>query len=133
MKTISRIPLARMQDRRRHRTAEVIEALHMQLDACRKDAQLTALVIADDTGMCLAASGAPGTCAEVAARLPLLGRKAGDYEGVLTGLRGAIPMALKRFRVAGASLYACAVGGDATSHARELTRAELGVRRILAA
>jgi hypothetical protein len=133
MKPISRTSIARIQDRRRRRTSQVIEALHLQLDACRAEAELTALVVTDQTGICLASSGSPGTSAEVAARLPLLDRAAGDYEGVLMGAKGAVPVSLKRFDVDGSQMYACAVGGDARRHAAQLVRAELGVKRILAA
>ncbi len=120
-------------ERRHRRTEDVMEALHYQLDACREDAELTAMVVADDYGMCLASSGAHMTCSEIAARLPMLGRKAGDFEGVLLSAAGGVPVTMKRIRVEGAELYACAVGGgDHARSAAQLERAEIGVRRILA-
>jgi|RhiMetdeSRZDD1v2_1073273.scaffolds.fasta_scaffold922372_3 hypothetical protein len=132
-KAISRLRSIPMSDRRRRRTEDVMEALHFQLDACRESAQLTAMVVADEHGMCLAASGAIAMCSELAARLPLLGRKAGDFEGVLLGAKAGVPIAMKRIRVDGSELYACALGGIKERHAVELQRAEFGVRRILAA
>ena len=124
-KGITRLRSVPMSDRRQRRTEDVMEALHFQLDACREAAQLTAMVVAE--------SGAESTCSELAARLPLLGRKAGDFEGVLLGAKGGVPVAMKRIRIDGAELFACAFGGVKERHALQLVRAENGVRRILAA
>jgi hypothetical protein len=132
-KTITTLRSVTMSDRRRRRTEDVMEALHMQLDACRADAELTAMIVADEHGMCLAASGEVMTCSEIAARLPMLGRKAGDFDGVLLGAKGGVPVAMKRIRIDGAELFACALGGVKERHAMQLVRAEQGVRRILAA
>jgi len=119
-------------ERRSRRTSDVMEALHYQLDACRLDADLDAVVVADEHGMCLASSGSPRTCLEIAARLPIIGRKTSDWKGTLLGARGQIAIAMKRISFEGQSLYACTVGGPADKHDAELSRAELGVRRILA-
>jgi hypothetical protein len=132
-KAFTRLRSVPMSDRRQRRTEDVMEALHFQLDACREEAQLTAMVVADEHGMCVAASGAESTCSELAARLPLLGRKAGDFEGVLLGAKGGVPVAMKRIRIDGAELFACAFGGVKERHALQLMRVENGVRRILAA
>ena len=132
-KAFTRLRSVPMSDRRQRRTEDVMEALHFQLDACREAAGLTAMVVADEHGMCVAASGAESTCSELAARLPLLGRKAGDFEGVLLGAKGGVPVAMKRIRIDGAELFACAFGGVKERHAMQLVRAEHGVRRILAA
>jgi hypothetical protein len=133
MKPVSRIQLSSVQDRRRRRTTQVMEALHFALDACREGADLTAIVVADEFGLTLASSGSQATCDELSARLPILARKAGSYQGVLTGARGLVPVAMKRFTVANTELYCCAIGGDREQHAAQLYRAEMGVRRILAA
>jgi hypothetical protein len=130
-KPLTRMRSVSMRERRCRRTDDVMEALHFQLDACREDAELTAMVVADDLGMCLASSGALGTCFEIAARLPMLGRKAGDFEGVLLGAKGGVPVAMKRIKLDGTELFACAVGGIRERHATQLQRAEIGVRRIL--
>jgi hypothetical protein len=130
-KTIRSLRGVSLSDRRHRRTEDVLEALHLQLDACREDAELTAMVIADEHGMCLASSGSLHTCSEIAARLPILSRKAGNFEGVLLGRKGPMPAAMKRFVFEGNELYACAVGGNPDRHAAELSRAETGVRRIL--
>jgi hypothetical protein len=133
-KPVTKLRSVSTSERRLRRTEDVMDALHFQLDACRQDAELTAMVIADDYGMCLASAGAVGTCSEIAARLPMLGRKAGDFEGVLLGSlgkQGGVPVAMKRIKIDGTDLFACAVGGNASHHAAQLSRAELGLRRIL--
>ena len=133
MKLISKLRTNRTQERRHRRTVDVLEALHFQLDACRDDADLSAMVVADEHGLCLASSGLMHTCYEIAARLPILARKAGDFEGVLLGASGGVPVAVKRIQVDGSELIACAVGGNQARHSSQLRRAELGIRRILAA
>jgi hypothetical protein len=133
MKPISRIRGTRTQERRRRRTNDVMEALHLQLDACREDAELEAMVVADDLGMLLASSGMPSMCYEVAARLPILARKAGDFSGVLLGASGGVPVGVKRIKLGDSELIACALGGQQDRHGEQLRRAEQGVKRILAA
>jgi hypothetical protein len=130
-KTIRGLRGVSLSDRRHRRTDDVLEALHLQMDACREDGEMMAMVVADEHGMCLASSGAAQTCSEIAARLPILSRKAGDWEGVLLGARGGMPVAMKRFQFEGNELYACAIGGNPDRHASELSRAEVGVARIL--
>ena len=130
-KTTTKLRSVSMSERRRRRTEDVMEALHYQLDACRAEAELTAMVVADEHGMCLASSGAMATCSEIAARLPMLSRKAGNFEGVLLGAKGGVPVAMKRIRIDGTELFACAIGGKQERHAVQLIRAEYGVRRIL--
>jgi hypothetical protein len=133
MKPISKLRTSRTPERRNRRTTDVLEALNFQMDACREDAELAAMLVADEYGLCLASSGLAHTCYEIAARLPILARKAGDFEGVLLGASGGVPVAVKRIQVDGTELIACAVGGNQTKHSSELRRAELGIRRILAA
>jgi hypothetical protein len=133
MKPIRKLRTNCTQERRHRRTTDVMEALHYQLDACRDDADLSAMVVADEYGLCLASSGLSNTCYEIAARLPILARKAGDFEGVLLGASGGVPVAVKRIQVDGTELIACAVGGNQAKHSAELRRAEMGIRRILAA
>lgn len=118
------------RERRRRRSHEVPLALRYQLEACREDGRLAAMILCDDNGLCLAAAGAPETCEEIAARLPLLGRKTPSFEGVLFGGRAAHPVVARTIRVAGGDLYLCAVGGEAAAR-QELERSIGGVKRIL--
>lgn len=119
-------------ERRRLRSDDPQAALRYQLAACREDGALDALVLADDTGMCLFAAGFADTCEEVAATLPLLGRKAGDFRGVLLGPAPGHAVLVRAFDVGGTPLYACAVGADDARAEASLARTIAGAARILA-
>lgn len=95
---------------------------------------MDALLLADADGLCVLAAGFTDTCEEVAARLPLLGRKAGDFHGVLLGDHGGTEVMVRRFNAGGGELFACAVGGRTEeTTAEQLDRSVAGVTRILAA
>lgn len=121
-------------DRRRRRSTDLGEALRYQLDACREDAELEAVLVSDDMGLCVAASST-AVCEEeeLAARLPQTARQG------LRALPAALPPGLEKdvavtsFAVGRAVLFACAVGGCPDVRAETLARAERGFRRILAA
>jgi hypothetical protein len=90
------------------------------------------MVLSDEDGLCLAASGPESTCQELAATLPLIGRKAGDFSGVLLAPGGGMSAMVQRFRVDSAELYMCALGGDEDLRARQIARSIRGCARILA-
>jgi hypothetical protein len=118
-------------DRRQRRSLDTTQALALQLRACCEDARLDAMVLADEDGLCLAAAGPETTCQEVAATLPVLGRKAGDFTGVLLAAGRALETMVHRFRCDESSLYLCAIGGDESLRARQIARSIGGVTRIL--
>jgi hypothetical protein len=120
-------------ERRHRRSTNVAQALRHQLEACRQDAGLAAMVLSDESGLCVAAVGASQTCEEIAARLPLIGRKARDFQGILLGGERSWPIVAKAFRVDDAELYVCAVGKAEATATREVERSIGGVSRILAA
>ena len=121
------------QDRRRKRANDVALALRYQLDSCRDQAGMDALVVADEDGLCLAASGPLETCHEVAAVLPFLGRKRRDFQGTVLSGRGGLRVLVRSFDFGGQELYCCAIGGREEHRAEELDRSVNGVTRILAA
>ncbi len=90
-------------------------------------------MLSDEHGLCLAASGPRDTCDEVAAKLPIIGRKAGDFQGVLLTPQGGFLAMLQRFFVDESELYLCAIGGDENLRARQIARSISGVARILSA
>jgi hypothetical protein len=120
-------------ERRRQRSNDVFRALAYQLRACREDANLDALVLSDQDGLCIAAAGPADACDEVAATLPILGRKAGDFSGVLLGAGLGSPARLQRFSVHGLDFYLCALGGNDELRNRQIARSISGISRILAA
>lgn len=120
-------------DRRRRRANDVALALRYQLDACRGDAEMEALVVADEDGLCLAASGPLETCHEVAAVLPFLGRRRREFQGTVLSAKGGLRVMVRAFDFGGQELYACAIGGADERRADGLARSVAGVARILAA
>ncbi len=121
------------RDRRLKRASDVALALRYQLDACRTDGRMQAMVLADEDGLCLAASGPLETCHEVAAVLPFLGRRRRDFQGTVLSAKGGLRVLVRAFDFGGQELYACAIGGDEVQRAAELDRSVTGVTRILAA
>ena len=100
-------------ERRSRRAGGLADALRFQLDACREDSGLTAIVVSDDLGFCVAHSGAGGEHEELAAQLPLLvaparhGHDAGEDE---PGLPTPAPVAgVTTFSIPGTTLHACAL------------------------
>src|SRR6185295_12056083 len=88
-------------------------ALRFQLDACREDSGLAAIVVSDELGFCVAHSGAGGEQDELAAQLPILvgavgrGHQAGEAE---LGAPPAAPVAaIATFSIPGTTLHACAL------------------------
>jgi len=119
-------------DRRRRRATDVALALRYQLDACRGPSAMEGLVVADEDGLCLAASGPLETCHEVAAVLPFLGRRK-HFQGTVLSAKGGLRVLVRAFDFGGQELYACAIGGDERRRAADLDRSVAGVTRILAA
>ena len=133
-------------ERRRRRSECLVDALRLQLDACREDEGLAAIVVSDEFGFCVAHSGGDGRHDELAARLPMLADPAhcGFHEdeveqlddGDLQRPRGEVEIAT--FSIAGARLHACAVKEpDAAtntpgSRADVLARVAGGFSRLLA-
>jgi hypothetical protein len=118
-------------ERRRRRSDDPLEAMRLQLDACRRDARVDAMVIFDEQGLSLAASGSFHTCDEVAATLPLIGRNLDYFEGEVSSPEGAWDLAMRRFCVDGGSLFVCAVGGGTRERTRQLARTMSCATRLL--
>jgi hypothetical protein len=99
-----------LKERRRRRSGRLAEALRLQLDACREEEGLAAIVVSDELGFCVAHSGGDGNHEELAARLPILAASA--RRGALAGDDGLDPpsgLAITTFSVAGDTLHACIV------------------------
>jgi hypothetical protein len=132
----------RPSERRLRRSGCLADALRLQLEACREDEGLAAIVVSDDLGFCVAHSGGDGSHDELAARLPMLADPAKrqllddeDDDG-LQQPRAALTVTT--FSIAGASLHACAVKEpDAPPEtgaggAEVLARVASGFTRLLA-
>ena len=121
------------KDRRRHRATNVTQALVYQLDACRSDGKMQAMVLADRDGLPLATSGDRYACDEIAARMVLVGSRIPSFDGTLLGDGACWNVKMTKVHVDGSELLVCAVGGTAAQRARQIKRGAAGALRILAA
>ena len=129
----------RSSERRRRRSGRLADALRLQLEACREEEGLAAIVVSDELGFCVAHSGGDGSHDELAARLPMLADPAqrwsfDDDDGVLPLARAAV--AVTTFSIAGTTLHACAVKPDAPTETSAgdgdvLARVASGFSRLL--
>ncbi len=117
-------------ERRHNRSANTTRALCFQLSAALRRAELEGMVLTDEDGVCLATAGDDHACDEIAAHLPMMGRKVGVFEGVLFGPEAQWDIQMKRFSVEGTDLFLCAIGeGEARND--QLQQSIDGVARIL--
>lgn len=134
------MPVSKPSGRRFHRSERLADALRLQLEACREDEGLAAIVVSDELGFCVAHSGAEGSHEELAAHLPMLAdpnvRESLDGDGT-----GALPpgaaLAIATFSIAGSRLHACAVmdpevATQTDAGAEALARVAGGFTRMLA-
>src|SRR5436190_12284785 len=94
----------RLSERRNRRSGCLADALRLQLEACREDQGLAAIVVSDELGLCLAHAGGDGSHDELAARLPMLADPAqrrflDDDDGGLR--RPRADLAVTTFSIAG--------------------------------
>jgi hypothetical protein len=108
-------------------------ALSYQLDACCKDGDIQAMVLADADGLPLAAAGDTFACDEVAARMVLVGPRIRSFDGTLLGDGHRWDVQMMKVAVDGSELLVCAVGGTADQRKRQIARGAAGALRILAA
>jgi hypothetical protein len=129
----------RLSERRNRRSGCLADALRLQLEACREDEGLAAIVVSDELGFCVAHAGGDGSHDELAARLPMLAdpaqRRFLDDDDDLQPARAAL--AVTTFSIAGTRLHACAVKQpDAATEtsavgAEVLARVASGFTRLL--
>ena len=130
----------RLRERRHRRSGCLADALRLQLEACREDEGLAAIVVSDELGFCVAHSGGDGSHDELAARLPLLADpRCRSFDDDDSGFQVPITdLSLATFSIAGARLHACAVkepnaATEASAGGAELlARVATGFTRLLA-
>jgi hypothetical protein len=110
-------------ERRTRRSERAEEALSLQLERVRGEAQLEALVLASGEGLPIAHSGEEEFCTELAALAPFIEQTNATQE----------LLRVRCTRVAGESLYLVSYGRDRPAEAESwLEHAWRGVSRILA-
>jgi hypothetical protein len=130
-----------LSERRLRRNGRLADALRLQLEACREDEGLAAIVVSDELGFCVAHAGGDGSHDEIAARLPMLAdpvqrRLFDEDDGELHATRSTL--AVTTFSIAGATLHVCAVKepdavtDTSASGAEVLARVASGFTRLLA-
>jgi hypothetical protein len=135
-----RVREGRPSERRYRRSGRLADALRLQLEACREEERLAAIVVSDEHGFCVAHSGGDGRHEEIAARLPILADPAqrqslDDDDGGLQPLHAVL--AVTTFSIAGAKLHACVVkesgaAAEASADGAEvLARVVSGFSRLL--
>jgi hypothetical protein len=120
------------EDRRRQRSSDPLVALHYQLAHARDQAQVDAMVLADDSGVLVAGSGPWALCEELAAYAPLLAEALWCEPGLRpTGPMGELRTGVDVLRLDadGQAVFLCARGGWMRAEAMKL--AAEGVARIL--
>jgi hypothetical protein len=134
-----RVKEGRTSERRHRRSGRLADALRLQLDACREEEGLAAIVVADELGFCVAHSGGDGSHEEIAARLPMLADPAQrrcleDDDSALQPPPASLAVAT--FSIAGDKLHACAVkerdAATGAGDAEILARVASGFTRLLA-
>jgi hypothetical protein len=116
-------------ERRKRRSDDPLSALNLQLDFTRHEAELDALVLADQAGYLVAGAGASSTCEMLAAHAPLFANgHAPPREGELFGDPNEIKV--QSVWACGSELLLCAKGRG-WQRALSLARAAAGCRRIL--
>src|SRR5436190_10577712 len=136
-----RVKEGRPSERRHRRSGCLADALRLQLEACREDEGLAAIVVSDELGFCVAHSGGDGSQDELAAHLPMLADPA-QSQSLDHDDGGRLPpraaLSVTTFSIAGARLHACAVkephaAAEASATGDELlARVATGFTRLLA-
>jgi hypothetical protein len=119
-------------ERRRRRSSDPNQAISFQLETCRRAGGLEAMILADDHGLCIAASGYAPACEEVAARVSVMNREVPGFEGEIWTDHERWRVHVRRFHIDGMELCLCAVGGMDDGRAHQVERSLRGVKRILA-
>jgi hypothetical protein len=119
-------------DRRQRRSLDPLIALHYQLAQTRRESQLEAIVLADDSGLVVAGAGTWAVCEELAAYAPLLWQRTRSCFG--PNSRGCVADGSHKVDVhpvdlEGQTVLLCAIGGGPRVAAMQ--RAAVGVTRIL--
>lgn len=90
------------------------------------------MLLVDDDGLCIASSGDPEMCEEIAAHVALIGDRVPCFDGVLFSDTTRWNIYMERLAVSGSQLYVCAVGGSKEERTSEVIRSANGATRILA-
>lgn len=119
-------------ERRRKRSDDPVTALHYQLAAVRREAELDAVVLADASGCLVAGAGAWPACEELAAYAPLLATPRQSVRRTVSARLSALEPEVDSlvFELLGSEVLLSCRGGAGTRQ-EALARAAAGIKRIL--
>ena len=127
-------------ERRRHRSERLNDAIRFQLMACLNRYGLPSIVLSDDRGLVVGSGGPLMEMDEaMAAYAPLLCRADVRQErlALVTSLRRYVPrhtqreLSVRRFQIGGERLYLCATGERSNHKELAMAHAITGLQRIL--
>jgi hypothetical protein len=121
-----------LSDRRRQRSADPSQALHLQLAACCADGEVAAMAVADDDGVPLALAGRVDACRDVAGRIAAVAARIRELECTLLGNGGRWDVSMRKVPTEAGEVLVCAVGGTAEARRRHISRTCASAQRILA-
>ena len=119
-----------LDERRRRRSQDRATALRYQLEHTLDRGRLEAVVLADASGLIVAAAGDPAICQELGALAPLLHRAA--HRVPLPPLLRGAELAVRPMRLYGQELFLATMGGGVSRDAL-LGDSLRSLERILAA
>lgn len=120
------------RERRMRRSSHTGEALRFQLEHVAKEQEMVALVLADKSGLLLAANRNGPEAEELAAVAPIAARRASLCAQNPVAEERYLPCAVGQVTVDDSPLYILAVGERRRARIA-IASASLGIRRILTA
>ena len=120
-----------MSNRRSHRSGNPNRAVGLQLRATQRRLKLEAMVVVDDLGKAVASAGTPQSCGKLGSYVAVVGRRTGEFRGVLFDAERTFPVWVKRFQAGQRELYLGAVGRNAETPRSAIDQTIAGVSRIL--
>ena len=119
----------RVIERRQNRAKSAADALELALSAAAEAGGLDVVLIADDSGMLVAASDTPLDLDMLAAVTPIVSR--GRAKANIKRNGEHRELSVKSLRVFDETLHVAALGGDAQGRALGVMRSVTAARRIL--
>ena len=119
-------------ERRNRRSSNLKSALEFQLAASMRRGEFDSLVLADETGLVIAAAGKDTESDALAAVSPKLAGNGRFWHGNLTTGASTITLSVKPVISDSGTMYLCAKGGLGGLVSEELHLSGRGVCRILA-
>lgn len=119
----------RLIERRKQRSGKAGDALQLALSAAAEGGGLDVVLIADDSGMLVAASHTPLDLEMLAAITPIVSR--GRAKANIKRNGEQRELSVKTIRVFDETLHIAALGGDGSNRALGLMRSVTAARRIL--